>query len=68
MKKVYKINYVVTNKGVPYPDQTMEVSLKEKETPEQALNREVKKYKRAFDLSSGYKIEITKQEFIGYSK
>lgn len=68
MNEIYLVEFTLQNKSAVYPDQTKEVTVKPKETVEQALKRHLEKYKIAMNLAKNYSFTITAKQLIGYSK
>ncbi|MEI6555626.1 MAG: hypothetical protein WCL70_08570 [Paludibacter sp.] len=66
MKELHEVRYTITDKGATYPDQKKEVILKKGDTVKTALERELKKYRRALSLSTKFEFKIIVSQLVGY--
>ncbi|MEI8087245.1 MAG: hypothetical protein WCG93_13635 [Paludibacter sp.] len=66
MNPLHEVRYTITDKGITYPEKTQEVILKSGDTAKTALERELKKYRRAMCLSTKFEFKIIVSQLVGY--
>ena len=68
MNEIHKATYTLTDRGISYPDQNKEVTVKKGETVKIALQSLLNKYRRAMNLTPKFKVEVTASQLVGYGK
>ena len=68
MKELFKVNYVINDKGCLYAPQSKEIPVKKGEKVKDILSIELNKYRKAMNLSKDFTFEIVSFKFIGYLK
>ena len=68
MNEIHKATYTLTDRGISYPNQNKEVTVKKGEPIKNALQSLLKKYRRAMNLTPNFEIQITASQLVGYGK
>jgi hypothetical protein len=67
MKDLFKVTYVISDKGIDYPTKEEEVAVPKGLTVEYCLKKNLSKYRHAMELTKKFSIKIIDKGFIGLS-
>ena len=65
-KDIYKVEYVITDRGTKYPIQTIEVIVKAGKTVEESLKTYLNKARYSMQLSTKFTFEIISRNHCGW--
>jgi hypothetical protein len=68
MNEIYNATYTLKDRGVSYPNQNKEVTVKKGETVKAALQSQLNKYRRAMNLTPKFEVEVIASQLVGYGK
>jgi hypothetical protein len=67
MKDLFKVNYVISDRGIDYPEKEEEVPVPKGSSPKIEIKRNLSKYRRAMELTPKFDVKIISQSHCGWS-